>query len=299
VGAAVFYAGTSELTTLINDFKVDGDLVDPTEVNLIITSPSGIVTTYLTGDLGNPSVGRWQFNVDVSSEFGEWQYEWVAFGTVTDHTTGTWTVWDTALQHLYAPVQALKSRLGLSDVVDEYELQSACFAASRAIDNICERFFSRVPDTRTFESQGYYKVDLPEYCDLVSITTLKTDATGDGVFETTWDPTDYQLLPQNALGPPEPEPFTRIKAVGTKLFPIPFLALTRTDLIQVTGVFGWPAVPQAIRQATLIAAAELFKMKDAPLGVAGFGDFGVVRVKDNPKVMALVSPYMRHSMLVA
>ena len=47
------------------------------------------------------------------------------------------------------------------------------------------------------------------------------------------------------------------------------------DRIQVTGVFGWPAVPLAVKQAALIAAADLFRLKDAPFGVAGFGEFAV------------------------
>jgi hypothetical protein len=46
-------------------------------------------------------------------------------------------------------------------------------------------------------------------------------------------------------------------------------------------------------------AEETFKLKDAPFGVAGFGDFGVVRVRENPAVARLLAPYKRYPMLVA
>jgi hypothetical protein len=64
------------------------------------------------------------------------------------------------------------------------------------------------------------------------------------------------------------------------------------DRIQITGVFGWPAVPAAVKQASLISAADLFRMKDAPFGVAGFGEFGAVKITANPKVMALLQRYI-------
>ncbi len=68
--------------------------------------------------------------------------------------------------------------------------------------------------------------------------------------------------------------------------------------MQITGIWGWATVPAAIRQATLIAAAEIFKLKDAPFGVTGFGDLGIVRIQANPMVARLVGPYIRNPVLV-
>jgi hypothetical protein len=66
-------------------------------------------------------------------------------------------------------------------------------------------------------------------------------------------------------------------------------------LVKVTGVWGWPAVPAAISQATILQAARHFKRYDSPLGVAGFGDFGVVRVSRflDADVQMLVEPYKK------
>jgi len=57
-------------------------------------------------------------------------------------------------------------------------------------------------------------------------------------------------------------------------------------------VFGWPAVPRNVKTASLIAAAQIFRIKDAPFGVAGFGEFGVVRIQQNPQVMWLLRRYI-------
>ena len=55
-----------------------------------------------------------------------------------------------------------------------------------------------------------------------------------------------------------------------------------------------PSVPAAIRQATIILSIRQFKRYDAPLGVAGFGDIGAIRVgRYDPDVEALVSPYKK------
>jgi hypothetical protein len=60
-------------------------------------------------------------------------------------------------------------------------------------------------------------------------------------------------------------------------------------------VFGWPSVPIAIKQATIIQASRIFKRLDSPLGVAGFGDLGAIRVTRDldPDVAQLVMPYKR------
>jgi hypothetical protein len=54
-------------------------------------------------------------------------------------------------------------------------------------------------------------------------------------------------------------------------------------------------VPKAIETATMIQASRIFKRFDSPLGVAGFGDFGAVRVSRflEPDVEQLVMPYRK------
>jgi hypothetical protein len=54
-----------------------------------------------------------------------------------------------------------------------------------------------------------------------------------------------------------------------------------------------------VKQACLLLAAEILKLKDAPFGVAGFDGFGVVRVGQNRRATALLGPYRRWPVLVA
>jgi hypothetical protein len=55
-------------------------------------------------------------------------------------------------------------------------------------------------------------------------------------------------------------------------------------------------VPIAITQACVIQSSRIFKRLDSPLGVAGFGDMGAVRVSRylDPDVQQLVAPYVKH-----
>jgi hypothetical protein len=303
VGATVFFNSTNELATLSNTFKVSGVATDPTAVTLTVTSPSNVVSTYTwptPATLTHGTAGV--FSKDIPcNEAGDWQYLWEGTVAASDAEAGTWTVQETTLGKLYCTPAALKSRLGITSTGDDYEIHEACFSASRAVEAMCERVFYRTATgtVRTFVPDGLYCTTFGAYNDLVTLTTLKTDAGGDGTFETTWSTSDYQLHPVNPAAAPETRPYTKVRAVGSLTFPLPFFVIGREDLVQITGVFGWPAVPKAVKQASLILAEETFKLKDAPFGVAGFGDLGVVRVRENPAVARLLAPYKRYPMLVA
>jgi hypothetical protein len=59
--------------------------------------------------------------------------------------------------------------------------------------------------------------------------------------------------------------------------------------VRVTAKWGWPAIPQVIREATLIQALRLYKRKDSPEGVLGSAEWGTVRVSRlDPDVAKLV-----------
>jgi hypothetical protein len=299
MGATMFFESASELATLSNTFEVAGVPTDPTAVTLTVTTPGGVPTAYTwptgTNLLTHGTAGVFSQNV-ACSEDGDWEYVWEGTTAASDAVAGTWHVYPTTLGKLYATVEELKSRLGVgaTDTVDDYELHAACFAASRAVEQACGRHFWRTATgtARTFTPTDYYCLDLGPFNDLVSVASLKSDSAGDGTFETTWATSDYQLLPANPSAAPEQKPYTKVKAVGSQLFPILYTGPARDDRVQITGVFGWPAVPYGIKQAALILAAETFRLKDAPLGVAGFGDFGAIRVPPiNTKVSYYTSNY--------
>jgi hypothetical protein len=132
--------------------------------------------------------------------------------------------------------------------------------------------------------------------DLQSLTFLKTDPDGTGVFSTTWSATDYQLNPLNRLTGGITSPYTQIRAVGEYLVPIyePRNVNSYVAIVQIQGVWGFATIPTAIRQATIILSMRQFKRYDSPTGVMGFGDLGVMRVGSvDPDIQALLMPFRR------
>lgn len=296
MSATVFFADNGEYATITATFrdKSTGDPADPGTVQCIVTDPIGTATTYTYAgaDIIRVSEGVYAFTV-ASPLAGIWMYKWAGTAPAADVFAGTWTVTTAELNRFYCSIEELKSRLGIDDTADDFEATIAVQGACQSINDITGRYFWRGTDTRTYVPWSIYEAHID---DLVSLTALKTDDDGDGVFETTWTTGQYQLQVApgkfNTSAKGEAWPYTSIRALGNaRYFPV-INPMTRVDLVQVSGVFGWPAVPLAIKQAALIAAADLFKIKDAPFGIAGYGQFGAVRVRQNPRVMALISRYV-------
>ncbi len=198
----------------------------------------------------------------------------------------------------YATLPDLKSYLRIDNTTDDVELNDALSAASRGITDFCKRQFNKETSAtaRTYKAA---RSSLAMVDDFHTTTGLlvKTDDDQDGVFETTWTAADYELQPLNGVRNGEPGwPFWKIHTAATAA--LTFTAATQAT-VQITAQWGWAAVPEPVRQSCLILASETFKLRDAPFGVAGFGDFGAVRVRDNPMAKAKLAPYRRNAVLVA
>ncbi len=194
----------------------------------------------------------------------------------------------------YATLADVKSALRITDAVDDSLIELSIEAASREIDGYTQRVFTSGSAVRVYVPTDNMVTNTD---DIVSITTLKTSSDGTS-FDTTWATTDYQLEPLNGIAGGLTQPATRIRAIGDYLFPLwdPFNLTAAEATVQVTGVFGWAAVPTAVRQATILLAMRQFKRYDSPLGVAGFGDIGVIRVgRVDPDVEALLMPFKKVS----
>lgn len=197
----------------------------------------------------------------------------------------------------YATLTQLKSYLGIEDALTDSELTDALASASRGITKFCGRQFNK-------ETSATARTYRPTHAGLAMVDDFHTTtglviatADDDGVFDTTWTSADYELEPLNGVRDGESGwPFWKIRVVDSSA--LSFQLHSRATL-QVTAQWGWAAVPAPVKQACLILAAETFKLKDAPFGVAGFGDFGAVRVRDNPMAKAKLIPYRRNAVLVA
>lgn len=177
------------------------------------------------------------------------------------------------------------------------ELTAACEAASRAVDHYCGRVFwdAGAVSAREFQADDPYLLDVPDFHTTTGLV-VKTDETDDGTFDTTWASTDYQVGPADGVRDGTTGwPFWLIEAVESRWFP----TRGRRRRVEITAQWGWAAVPDPVKQATLLLAHRLFDRSNSPEGVAGFGEFGAVRVTQrDPDVIALLAGFRRQAMLV-
>jgi len=191
-----------------------------------------------------------------------------------------------AITNGYAALSDVKAALRIQDSVDDSLLEMAIESASRLIDGYTYRYFYNAGTaTRNFVAEDSYLTIID---DLISISELKTtDEIGSEYV--TWTAADYQLQPVNGRIDGLSVPYTSILSTDNLLFN----NQGEQALVRVTGVCGWSAVPIAIKQATIIQSSRIYKRLDSPLGVAGFGDLGAIRVGRSldPDVEQLVMPY--------
>lgn len=195
----------------------------------------------------------------------------------------------------YASLDELKQQLDISDDDNDVDLQRALDAAATAIDHKAGRRFSV---TAADETKLYYPTSENELevVDLIEITSIKTDSSGNRTYGTTLATTDYELLPYND------ERYQRIR-----MWPTSSRAFGPGRLVQIVGRFGYVegtvdiandilgTPPVGIRQANLLLAARLYKRKEAPFGILSATDLGTyARLSaEDPDVLSLLRPYKR------
>lgn len=201
-----------------------------------------------------------------------------------------------ALGDPYATVLELKNRLGVDDEADDTKLDNALRAASTGINSFTGRQFNKdaVATARRYRAETYRKVVVDDFHATTGLV-VATDEGDTGTFGTAWSATDYDLEPLNGVVDGEPGwPYRKVRAVNSRWFPC-----GRRPTVQITAQWGWAAVPEDVHEACLISAVEMFKLKDAPFGVGGYTDFGIMRVRDNPFVARMLGRYQTSAFLVA
>lgn len=196
----------------------------------------------------------------------------------------------------YADLQTLKARLDIepSDSADDALLESVIEAVSRWIDDYCRRRFYAATETRTYTAEFE---DLLVTDDLLTLTTLQTDPTGDRSYSETWAATDYDLEPVNAALDGFPYQTITLTPTSTRYFPVGV-----KKGVKIAGSFGFStAAPEAVIQACLIQSARVARRKDAIYGSSGNSAMGQINIQIgkqdgsslDPDVRLMLAPYRR------
>jgi hypothetical protein len=194
----------------------------------------------------------------------------------------------------YASSADLKAYLRVADAVDDAQVSLALDAASRAIDLACGRQFGQVaaPSARYFtasyDRRAYrWRVAID---DVATITGLAVafDSAGDGSYASTI--TAYDLGPRNAVDTGRVWTELVVRQTST------VLPTDEVDGVKITAAWGWSAVPDTIKMATLLQASRVLARRSSPLGISGSPDMGGemrLLAKLDPDVEAMLRPYRR------
>lgn len=278
--------------------------------------------------IARASTGNYSLTLDGLTSSGLWVFTWIGVGnTVQQVTPGTFRIVPLnqvgiGMQYWYVGKEELKSRLSIdpSDTVSDYEIALAIQCVTNWINEYCGEHFYQITETRTYNPRNIWTLGTDAIVStpaIVSGLVTKVDMDGDGVYETNWGaPTfaggsgtkTYTLklgteelddnYNVNARG--VPAPYRQLQVLtgigGAATGPgqwLPYVwPFTFQNRVQITGTFGWNFIPPNVANAAMMLAVDMFKSKDAPWGVAGIGDLGIVKVQSNPWVVELLRPYI-------
>ena len=198
-----------------------------------------------------------------------------------------------AITNGYCSLSEIKAaaRIPNADTQDDTLLELAVESASRSIDAHCARHFYQ-----SGTATRYYVPSSSIVCDIDDVAgtalTVAISSSADQVYDITLDnSTDLQLEPLNRRSVGLAFPVTRLRMVGDRSFTTTWDAETT---VRVTANFGFGTVtPTEVKQACIVLASRFYKRFDSPLGVAGFGDLGAMRVsRVDPDVQSILQPFV-------
>jgi hypothetical protein len=185
----------------------------------------------------------------------------------------------------YTDLATVRSYLGIpsSDSSQTAAINAAIAASDKEIDQITGRTFV-VPSgatAKTFIPYDDYTLYVDDVAQLTGLV-VKEDTSLDGTYDTTLTiTTDYVVNGNNA-------PYRVIKRVDGDMWPRDRYG---RPTVEVTAFYGYGmAVPDQIKQCSLVIAARLYQRRSSPLGFqAGSVDVGFVRIsRTDPEVIALL-----------
>jgi hypothetical protein len=149
----------------------------------------------------------------------------------------------------YATIPDLVALLGEVDDSDIPTLTLALSSAEQLINRATWRRFDQVTETRTFDTDGTALLYVGDLVSITSITYLPV--VGDAAV-TLVAGTDYRL----GGGDGSVTPYRWVQVIDGATYPVWRLG---TATIVITGVWGWPSVPDDIRLLTCSLAVRAWR----------------------------------------
>jgi hypothetical protein len=192
----------------------------------------------------------------------------------------------------YKAFATVRGASASTDAADDAVIENMIILASRYLDNAtARRFWKNVAD-----ETRYYTPDFAGtlYCDDLAATptTVKVDEDGDRTYSVTLtEGTDYDLMPHNAALEGWPYTYLEIVHDSDHWFP------GSQKGVQIVGKFGFPSVPDDIKQATLGIVQNLYAARTgqtSPGNVSVTAAGIVIRPQDVPGwAQVIITAYRR------
>lgn len=169
-----------------------------------------------------------------------------------------------------------------ADGLDDELYQRAVTSASRLVDEWAGRYFHQdpTPTTRLLRAAVGYQCHTGDFATTTGMT-VETETSG---VWTAWGGSEWIAEPLVRFGG---EPFTKVVAVSTRLFPVG----SRLPRVRVTAQWGWEKPPQPIVQATQILATLYFRAKDLTGAELGLDNPDQLSADPISLAKSLVEPY--------
>lgn len=193
----------------------------------------------------------------------------------------------------YASAAELRSFIADGTSGSEDELSLAIETASRSVDRATNRQFGKVDESQP----RWYEISFDSSSPPQRRWTVEVDdiMTTTGLVVEFGNGAEVSGVPLNGVIP------TPVNAVingrpWTKLLLPQGTSAAMGQQVRVTGSFGWAAVPDAIKLATMIQASRLFARRHAPFGILGSPETGgELRLLErlDADLITSVRPYVR------
>lgn len=187
----------------------------------------------------------------------------------------------------YITSAELKSFVGIDGTADDAQVAVAVTAASRAIDTHTHRQFGAVAaaEERFYTAKWDRRLWrwVVEVDDFMTTTNMVVSVDAGTI-------TAFTKEPVNAAA--KGRPWEQL-VIDTDSSIVP---TTERHGVSVTAIWGWSAVPSAVKQATYLQASRFLARRDSPFGIAGSPELGSelrLLARVDPDVAVSLTSYVR------